>query len=105
MILTTLPQPCVGVRVGKTGGMERIRAQWVYWSRGLECIGAGQNSGGGGWYSGRIKSKLLRLVKGSSLLQNGEVGLVAGSEHYRPFGILSYFLRSLALRILLHIAS
>ena len=73
--------------------------------QGLECIGAGQNSGGRGCYSGRIKSKLLRLVKGSSLLQNGEVGLVVGSEHYRPFGILSYFLRSLALRILLHIAS
>ena len=61
---------------------------------------------GGGWYSGRIKSKLLlRLVKGSSLLQNGEVVIIVGSEHYRPFGILSYFPISLALRILVHIAS
>lgn len=61
---------------------------------------------GGGWYSGRIKSKLLlRLVKGSSLLQNGEVVIIVGSKHYRPFGILSYFPISLALRILVHIAS
>lgn len=93
------------MRVGKAGMKERIRAQWVYWSTGLEYIGAGQNGGGGGWYSGRIKSKLLWLVKGSSLLQNGEVVIVVGSEHYRPFGILSYFPRSLALRILVHIAS
>ena len=55
-----------------------------------------------GWYSGRIKSKLLPLVKGSS---NGEVVIVVGREHYRPFGILSYFPRSLALGILVHIAS
>ena len=49
--------------MGKAGVKERIRAQWVYWSTGLEYIGAGQNGGGGGWYSGRIKSKLLLLVK------------------------------------------
>ena len=88
--------------MGKAGLKERIRAQWVYRSTGLEYIGAGQNGGGGGWYSGRIKSKLLPLVKGSS---NGEVVIVVGREHYRPFGILSYFPRSLALGILVHIAS
>ena len=44
IILTAPPQPCSGVRVGVR---ERIRAQWVYWSRGLEYIGAGQNGGVG----------------------------------------------------------
>ena len=36
--------------MGKAGMKERIRAQWVYWSTGLEYIGAGQNGGGGGDY-------------------------------------------------------